>query len=79
MRAVCFGLLPSGKTTTDEFDGPGCLDRAHAFKESVEPDFPGGLFAVTGDQEAADDRKEGIMARLRGEAPNQQATGGDSE
>lgn len=72
MRAVCFGLLPNGKTTTDEFDGPGCLDRAHAFKASVRDDFPGGLFAVTGDQEATDDRKSRIM---RDFVPNQQVGG----
>lgn len=58
MRAVCFGLLPNGTTTTDIFEGEGCLDQAHAFKQSVVDggDFPGALFAVTADEAATRDR-----------------------
>lgn len=58
MKAVCFGLLPNGTTTTDVFEGPDCLNRAHRFRKSAEPDFPGGLFCVTGDREATDERAQ---------------------
>jgi len=70
MRAVMFALLPNGKTTTDVIEGPGCLEKAHALMKSCQPDFPGGLFAVTGDEEAAKDRTDSIMRRLgfRGES-----------
>lgn len=64
MRAVVFAMLPDGSVTADPFEGDGCLDQAHAFRASIEPDWPGGIFAVGADEEAAEDRKNLMMQRL---------------
>lgn len=64
MRAVCFGLYPDGSTTTKVFEGEGCLDRAYGSCESLARDFPDGLFAVTGDDAAARDRKRRLWPDL---------------
>lgn len=56
MRAVLFGLLaPGGKTTTDEFEGPGCIARARMTRDAAGDDFPEALWAINGDAEARDD------------------------
>lgn len=62
MRAVCFGLWPDGSTTTELFEGEGCLDRADAFCEAVASDSPDGLFAIAGDEAAARDRQRRLWA-----------------
>lgn len=69
MRAVLFMLAADGRVTADPIDGPGCLDEAMALRESVRDDWPGAIFAVGSDDEAAEDRKDRMMERLglRGE------------
>lgn len=70
MRAVVFCLHADGESVTFEpFDGPDCLSRAHQFRQSIEEDFPGALMAVTGDEEAAEDRADRLFARLGFERP----------
>lgn len=64
MRAVALIWTDDERALGQPFDGPGCLDRAHAFADDLRErgDFPGALIAVTGDQEAATDRLDRIAA-----------------
>lgn len=68
MKAVVLIWTEDGRAFGEPFDGPDCLNRAHAFADDLRErdDFPGALIASTGDREAVDDRKDRIMASIRG-------------
>lgn len=53
MRAVLFLQPGPGENAQhQEFEGPECMEQAHRLKQSIERDFPNGLFAIRGDDEA---------------------------
>lgn len=67
LRAVVLVWTTDEQAFGQPFDGPNCLNRAHAFADDLRGrgDFPGALICVTGNEPATEDRKERIMASLR--------------
>lgn len=67
MKAVVLIWTADERAFGEPFDGPNCLNHAHALADDLRErnDFPGALIVVTGNAAATEDRKERIMASLR--------------
>jgi hypothetical protein len=70
--AVLFSYDPTtGESTADPLvglhtSGMDPITWAYALKDSIEGDFPGRLWAITGDDEAQDLRKQALIAAVLG-------------
>lgn len=62
-RAVALVWTADEQAFGQPFEGPGCLDKAHAFADDLRErdDFPGALIAVTGNETAAQDRTDRLL------------------
>lgn len=68
MLAVLFTYVPStGENFATPIEGPGCVTKAHALKESCKDDFPGAIWSVAADDEATKDVADERMRALFGD------------
>ena len=77
-QAVVLIWTTDGRALGEPFEGPRCLERAHAFADDLRErdDFPGALICTTGNEAAARERSAPIVASisLPPEQPTQDGT-----
>jgi hypothetical protein len=82
--AVLFSYDPmSGESTADPLvgvhtSGMDPITWAHALKGSIEGDFPGHLWAITGDDEAQELRRQYLVESVLGKPAPSDSSGASS-